>query len=85
MTDRPDDLAREGVEHLQRAARELIQATRKLLDAAEELVEDPESLRAAVSGLGAVAQAAADRIRRTAGADEGDDDDPGGVERITVR
>jgi hypothetical protein len=49
------DRAREGLEHLQSAARELIHAARAVLDVAEDLVDDPgtvESLVGAVSGLG---------------------------------
>ena len=46
--DPPADPAREGITHLQQAAKELIAAGRSLLDAVEELVEDP----AAVGQLG---------------------------------
>ena len=38
-----EDKVHEGMEHLQAAAREVIQATRSLLDAAEELIDDPKS------------------------------------------
>jgi hypothetical protein len=81
--ERPEDLARAGMEHLQAAAREVIQATRSLLDAAEELVEDPQAVQSLVGTLASVAQAAAGRLRGDAGArDPGDDD--GRVERIRV-
>lgn len=61
--DGPEDHARAGVEHLQAAAREVIKATRSLLDAAEELVDDPKAVQDLVGTLGAVAQAAASRLR----------------------
>ena len=47
--------ARQGVEHLQAAARELIAAARAALDVAEEVVNDPDavgSLAGVVAGLG---------------------------------
>jgi hypothetical protein len=47
--------AREGVEHLQAAGRELIAAARAALDVAEDLLDDPEtaaSLAGAVGSLG---------------------------------
>lgn len=77
--------AREGMEHLQAAAREMIKATRSLLDAAEELVEDPAAVQSIVGTIASVAQAAAGRLRANssgdAGADDGDDDR---VQRIRV-
>ena len=88
MTERRDELAREGVEHLQAAAREVIKATRSLLDAAEELVDDPAAVQHLVGTIAGVAQAAAGRLRRDAAGsphggpdDEGDD---GRVQRIRV-
>jgi hypothetical protein len=84
MADHADDKVQQGVEHLQAAAREVIQATRSLLDAAEELVDDPRSLQDLVATVTSVAQAAASRFRPTsAGPDDGDDDD-GHVQRIKV-
>ncbi len=92
MTAEPpdDDLVAQGLEHLQVAAREMIQASRSLLDAAEQLVDDPRAVQDLVATLGAVATAAAGRIRsqgRSAdGGDDGDDDgdDDGRVQRIRV-
>ena len=43
--------AREGVEHLQAAARELIEAARAALDVAEEVVNDPESVAALAGSM----------------------------------
>jgi hypothetical protein len=60
-----DERAREGVEHLQAAAREAIEAARALLDVAERLVEDPAAVQAAVGTFGTLAQAALQRLRPT--------------------
>jgi hypothetical protein len=52
-----NDRARESVEHLQAAARELIASARAALDVAEDLVDDPEvaaSLAGAVGSVGDV-------------------------------
>jgi hypothetical protein len=56
--------AREGVEHLQAAARELIAAARAALDVAEEVVNDPESLASLAGSLSTVGDVA----RRMTGA-----------------
>lgn len=84
MADEDDDKVQQGLEHLQAAAREMIQATRSLLDAAEELVEDPKAVQGLVGTLTSVAQAAAARFRPgppAAGEDDGED---GHVQRIKV-
>jgi len=81
--ERPDDLAREGLEHLQAAAREVIKATRSLLDAAEQLVDDPAAVQQAVGTLTGLAQLAASRLRSGgAGAATSDDDEPGDTGRV---
>lgn len=85
-----DDHAREGIEHLQAAAREMIRATRSLLDAAEELVDDPKAVQSLAGTIATVAQAAASRLRTDRGSgaaprgDEDDDGDDGRVQRIRV-
>jgi hypothetical protein len=56
--------AREGFEHLQAAARELIEAARAALDVAEEVVNDPESLASLAGTLATVGDVA----RRVTGA-----------------
>jgi predicted NBD/HSP70 family sugar kinase len=87
--------ARQGVEHLQAAAREMIEAARAALDVAEELVNDPE----AVASLAGMVATVGDLARRVAGAGAADaapgdgdptagreaDGPPGRVERIRVR
>jgi len=45
------DRAREGLQHLQAAARELILAARALLDVAEDLVDDPAALATLVGAV----------------------------------
>lgn len=80
-----DDHAREGMEHLQAAAREMIKATRSLLDAAEELVDDPAAVESLVGTIASVAQAAAGRLRSNGvGQPDHDDGDDGRVQRIRV-
>lgn len=46
-----DDRAREAVEHLQSAAKEMIAAARAVLDVAEELIDDPTPLLAVASQM----------------------------------
>jgi hypothetical protein len=88
--------AREGVEHLQAAARELIAAARAALDVAEEVVNDPE----AVSSMAGTLSSVGDLARRLTGTggwplarsepggddydDDGAPDDEPRVQRITV-
>lgn len=84
MPDHGDDKVQQGIEHLQAAAREVIQATRSLLDAAEELVEDPRSVQDLMATVATVAQAAASRLRSSGSAAADDDTGDGPVERIKV-
>ena len=63
MAEDADDKVHQGIEHLQAAAREMIQATRSLLDAAEELIDDPKSVQDLVGSLTQAAQMAASRFR----------------------
>ena len=92
----PAERAREGLEHIQSAARELIAAARAMLDVAEDIVDDPEAVTQLVGTLGAfgdmVRQGAglAARARpapaggaRTGGGADGNGH-ADGVERITV-
>jgi len=68
-----DDKATEALEHLQRAALEMIQAARAALDLVEEVVNDPSSLLAFAAEVGhlahAVMTAAADGAGATSGPD----------------
>jgi hypothetical protein len=76
--------ARDGLAHLQAAAKEMIAASRALLDAAEELVEDPAVLSDLMGTLGALAKLAG---KAAAGAAPGggrgsSPDDDGGEPRV---
>jgi hypothetical protein len=79
------DRARDGIQHLQAAARELIHAARALLDVAEDVIDDPAAIATLVGALSALGDAA--RGRATAPPDNDGEawDGPGAtVERITV-
>lgn len=87
-----DQLVHEGLDHLQRAARETIAAMRALLDLAEQLIEDPRAAETMVATIGSLAETTV----RSAGSLLGsrpaarspggrrDDEDGGGVQRIPV-
>lgn len=85
------DRAREGIEHLQSAARELIAAARAALDVAEDLVDDPDTV-ASLAGMADTVTGFVRSVvpsRRTAttasrtGGDQGDQGSSG-VRRIPV-
>jgi ElaB/YqjD/DUF883 family membrane-anchored ribosome-binding protein len=63
------DRAREGVEHLQAAARELIHAARAVLDVAEDLVDDPDAVAAVAGAVGALVDVVRHRGAAWSGAD----------------
>jgi hypothetical protein len=79
-----------GLEHLQRAAHEVIAASRALLDVAEELVDDPQAAGTLSELFGSISAFAARMARPTGptrpvdvtGHDADDDDPP--VQRIPV-
>jgi hypothetical protein len=73
--------ATEAVEHLQRAAVEVIKATRAFLELAEDVLGDPAPLLDLLGGLAAKGRAAAG----SASAERSERDDPnGGVQHIRV-
>ena len=82
-----DERAADGVDHLQRAALELISATRAFLDVAEEVVTDRDKVAEVVDLVSDVAtnvaagarRAGAEGTARAAGAMR-----PDGVEHIDV-
>ncbi len=78
-----DPRVQAGLDHLQRAAREMIAASRALLDVAEELVEDPKAAAGIVDLLGSVANRRPRAAASERSDDAGDDDDPP-VQRIPV-
>jgi hypothetical protein len=79
----PAERAREGLEHLQSAARELIAAARAMLDVAEDLVNDPEAVASVAGTVGALGDLV--RQRRPAATKPDADDDESDVERITIQ
>ena len=74
-----DEPARDGLEHLQNAAKEVIAAMRSFLDAAEGLVNDPTVVRDAVATLGSIAGIVGRAARGPGGEDE-----TSRIERIEV-
>ncbi len=52
------DRAQDGVDHLQAAAREMIEAARAFLDVLEELVGDEERVAEAAQAVGLIAKVA---------------------------
>jgi F420-dependent methylenetetrahydromethanopterin dehydrogenase len=54
--DRTADPAREGIEHLQLAAHEMIAAARSMLDAVEEILEDPGAASSMASAFGTMSR-----------------------------
>ena len=79
-----------GIEHLQRAAHEVIAASRALLDVAEELIDDPRAASSVVDALGSLGGLARSRAAGLAGRRPGaatgttDDPDDPPVQRIPV-
>lgn len=81
------DRARDGVEHLQVAARELIEAARAMLDVVEGVVRDPEAVASIVGAVGAVGELLTGRSsvppwRRDPAPEGGPEGSP--IERIPV-
>lgn len=72
--------AREGVEHLQAAALEVIAAVRAFLDVAEDVVRDPAQVTGLVQDLADAGRAAARPAPQGGEREEGDS----GVTRIRV-
>ncbi len=83
--ERPDP-AREGFEHLQAAAHEMIAAARSMLDACEELLEDPRPGETLASMVGSVARVVGGitGLVPTGAPAEHDDDDGPRVQRIKI-
>ena len=79
------DRARDGLQHLQAAARELILAARALLDVVEDLVDDPAALATLVGAVGSLGDIAR-RAPTPPDGNAGDDGAESGtvIQRITV-
>jgi hypothetical protein len=54
--DKTADPAREGLEHLQAAAHEMIAAARSMLDAVEEILDDPRAATSMASAFATVSR-----------------------------
>jgi hypothetical protein len=80
------DRARDGLQHLQAAARELILAARALLDVVEDLVDDPAALATLVGAVGSLGDIARRRATMPPDGNPGDDGAESGtvIQRITV-
>lgn len=79
-----DPRVQAGLEHLQRAAHEVIAATRALLDVAEELVDDPKAASSIVDLLGSVAGRLPKMPADAPDRDDRDEPDDPPVQRIPV-
>jgi hypothetical protein len=81
------DPAREGLEHLQTAAHEMISAARSMLDAVEELLDDPRAATAMATAFGTMSRlvegAVASVTGMVAGGAAESEDEPR-VQRIKV-
>lgn len=81
------DPAREGLEHLQSAALEMIAAARSMLDAVEEVLDDPRAATSMASAFGTLGHliegAVASVTGMVAGGAPEQDDEPR-VQRIKV-
>ncbi|MEO7556032.1 MAG: hypothetical protein ABIV94_05450 [Acidimicrobiales bacterium] len=83
--DGAGDHARDGLSHLQNAAKEVIAAARALLDAAEDLVEDPAAmgqLGDALTTIAKLASTAIGGVPRPGSRPEPHDDSDTGESRV---
>jgi hypothetical protein len=62
-----DERAAEGLDHLQRAAREMVAAARSFLDVVEDLVEDRDALNEVATSLSGAAAAVGQAVRQGLG------------------
>jgi hypothetical protein len=85
--DRTAAPAREGLEHLQAAAHEMIAAARSMLDAVEEIVDDPRAAPSVAAAVGTVARLVEGAVASVSGMAHGGppqpDEEPR-VQRIKV-
>ena len=79
-----EERAGEGIEHLQRAATEVIAAARAFLDVAEDLVSDRERLAEAAGLVATVANAASEGVGRAARRRDYECDREGRIQHIDV-
>lgn len=81
------DPAREGLEHLQAAAHEMIAAARSMLDAVEEVLADPRAAASVATAMGVMSRLVEGAVASVGGMVTGNtpehDDEPR-VQRIKV-
>jgi hypothetical protein len=81
------DPAREGLEHLQAAAHEMIAAARSMLDAVEEALDDPRAATSVTAAIGVMSRLVEGAVASVGGMVVGgtaDPDDEPRVQRIKV-
>src|SRR4051812_15801381 len=78
------DPAREGLEHLQAAAREMVAAARSMLDAVDELLDDPRAAGSIAAAVGTIGRLVEGAVSSVTGARGEDPDDEPRVQRIKV-
>ena len=81
-----DERAATGVEHLQAAAREMVEAARAFLDVIDDFVGDDEKVASVAEAFGSIARGAARSARSDPDASSGGDDEghDGPVQHIRV-
>ncbi|MEY2404166.1 MAG: hypothetical protein QOD38_1717 [Acidimicrobiaceae bacterium] len=90
MTDdhaKSTDPARDGLEHLQAAAHEMIEAARSMLDAVEEILEDPRAATAMATAFGTMSRVVEGAVASVSGLVAGgasEPDDEPRIQRIKV-
>src|SRR5437868_8937567 len=85
--DKTADPAREGLEHLQAAAHEMIAAARSMLDAVEEVLGDPRAASSIATAMGVMSRLVEGAVASVGGMVSGsvpDADDEPRVQRIKV-
>ena len=85
--DKTADPAREGLEHLQSAAHEMIAAARSMLDAVEEILDDPRAATSMATAFGTLSRLVEGAVASVGGMVAGsasDPDDEPRIQRIKV-
>src|SRR4051794_29716676 len=82
--DTANDPAREGLEHLQAAAHEMLAAARSMLDAVEELLEDPRAANSIATAVGTIGRLVEGAVSSVTGSRASEADDEPRVQRIKV-
>ena len=80
--DRTGAPAREGLEHLQAAAHEMIAAARSMLDAVEELVDDPRAATSMASAVATVSKLIEGAVASVSGMGSGGASEPADEPRV---